>query len=243
MRKVSHRCRSILLCRCHHILITLPLCGLDFTEEKPENKEDTKAQLFYLHRMSWILKYHVALSYYMLKDYSVCASYLQECISHESYMYIPDDLAKGAVYFYLGQCMQFMERHLEAKEQFEISAQTHFVNDIHNCFIVKFAIGKVLQALGDHAQALEVLDYCLTLDPKSSHALFRRAWSHKALGDYIKAGADFESAKLLRPDDPNFAIDYKRIAKCEYMIVHSDPDLVEPFHSLLPVPGMQGNFH
>ena len=146
-------------------------------------------------------------------------------------MYIPDDLAKGAVFFYLGQCLQFMERYQEAKEQFDNSAQTQYVNDIFKCFIVKFAIGKVLQALGDHAQAIKVFDYCLTLNDKSSHALFRRAWSHKALGDYIKAGEDFESAKNLRPDDPNFAIDYKRIAKCEYMIVHSDPDLIEPFHS------------
>eukprot|EP00981_Chlorochromonas_danica_P004577 scaffold912_cov187-Ochromonas_danica.AAC.55 len=93
--------------------------------------------------------------------------------------------------------------------------------------------------LRQHQEALEKFNYCLTLNPQSAHCLFRRGWSHKALGNYAAAGEDFENAKNLQPNDPNFALDYKKISKCEFMIVHSDPDLVEPFPSLLPVPGLQ----
>jgi hypothetical protein len=59
------------------------------------------------------------------------------------------------------------------------------------------------------------------------------------LGDYVKAGDDFETAKNLRPDDPNFAIDYKKISKCEYMEIATEPDRVELFKPLLPVPALQ----
>jgi hypothetical protein len=65
----------------------------------------------------------------------------------------------------------------------------------------------------------------------------------QALGNYLAAGEDFELAKKLQPNDPNFAVDYKRISKCEYMVIHTDPDLIEPFPSLLPVPGLQTAFH
>lgn len=41
------------------------------------------------------------------------------------------------------------------------------------------------------------------------------------------------------PNDPNFAIDYKKISKFEFMIIPTEPDLVEPFPALLPVPGMK----
>ena len=70
--------------------------------------------------------------------------------------------------------------------------------------------------------------------------LFSRSlpWCLQALGDYVAAGDDFETAKHLSPDDPNFAVNYKSIAQCAYMEVASDPDLVEVFPSLLPVPGL-----
>jgi hypothetical protein len=61
----------------------------------------------------------------------------------------------------------------------------------------------------------------------------------QALGEYTKAGDDFEMAKHLRQNDPNFSVDYKRISKCEYMILESEPDLVEVFPALLPLPGLQ----
>lgn len=58
------------------------------------------------------------------------------------------------------------------------------------------------------------------------------------MGNFVAAGDDFETAKKLRPDDPNFAIDYKKISKYEFMIIATEPDLIEPFPSLLPVPGL-----
>lgn len=58
------------------------------------------------------------------------------------------------------------------------------------------------------------------------------------MGNYTLAGDDFETAKNLKSDDPNFAVSYKNIAHCEFMCVESEPDLVEVFPALLPVPGL-----
>ena len=76
---------------------------------------------------------------------------------------------------------------------------------------------------------LEVVARCNTF-----HLLF-----FQALGNYVTAGDDFENAKNLSPDDPNFAVSYKSITHCAYMEVASDADVIEPFPALLPVPGLR----
>jgi hypothetical protein len=58
------------------------------------------------------------------------------------------------------------------------------------------------------------------------------------MGNFSRAGEDFEEAKALRPLDPNFAVDYRRISGMQYMVIGSEPDLVEPLPPLLLVPGM-----
>ena len=51
------------------------------------------------------------------------------------------------------------------------------------------------------------------------------------------AGNDFETAKGMRLNDPNFAVDYKKISRFEFMEIESEPDVTEVFPPLLPVPG------
>ncbi len=93
--------------------------------------------------------------------------------------YVPDDLAKGTVHFFLGQCLQQLNRYSQANEQFEKCAITHYAHGDRNCFLVHFALAKTLQCLGKHKQALEKFDFCLLLLPDNAHCLFRRAWSQK----------------------------------------------------------------
>ena len=65
--------------------------------------------------------------------------------------------------------------------------------------------------------------------------LFRRAWSFKALSRYELAGGDFEAAKRMRKEDPNFAVDYKKSHLVEYIELLSEPDIIESFPALLAV--------
>ena len=55
----------------------------------------------------------------------------------------------------------------------------------------------------------------------------------QALSDFNLAGDDFETAKQLKSGDPNFSLEYKTIAQCEYMEFTTEPDLIEPFPQLL----------
>jgi len=74
---------------------------------------------------------------------------------------------------------------------------------------------------------------------KSSTQMCYFLYFSQALGNYVAAGDDFENAKNLSPDDPNFAVSYKSITHCAYMEVASDADVIEPFPALLPVPGLR----
>jgi len=40
----------------------------------------------------------------------------------------------------------------------------------------------------------------------------------------------------MRPEDPNFVVQYRLIHDVDYMEIDSDPDMVEPFPTLLPLP-------
>lgn len=169
--------------------------------------------------------------------------------------YIPDDLSNGSLHFFLGETQLYSSKFEAAKENFDICFRTHWVDTTHNRFLVTFAKAKALQSLRLYTESIEGFSVALSLRPNDPYCLFRRAWSYKvcclnylssspypftkALGDYVKAGDDFETAKSLRPNDPNFAIDYKRISKFEYMEIGSEPDIMEPFVPLLPVPGLQ----
>ncbi|EER06235.1 tetratricopeptide repeat protein, tpr, putative [Perkinsus marinus ATCC 50983] len=74
---------------------------------------------------------------------------------------------------------------------------------------------KALQNCGEHEKALK--DFCEVLrwQPLNSRALFRRAFSFKALKMFDEAAEDFEAARELEPDDIRFVVDYKKIADFE----------------------------
>lgn len=164
---------------------------------------------------------------------------MKTCLSEENEKFIPDDLSQGILLFFDGESLLRLGFHQEALEQFLLCTQTHWIDNGENKFLSSFAIAKCYQGLGLNSEALEAFNFVLQQRPDNPHCLFRRAWTYKALGNYVAAGDDFEKSKSLQPNDPNFAIDYKRISKCEYMILESEPDLIEPFPALLPVPGMQ----
>jgi hypothetical protein len=78
-------------------------------------------------------------------------------------------------------------------------------------------------------------DKSLELDSNCAYSLFRRAWTFKSKAKFVEAGIDFELARNLRINDPNFSIEYKKISKLEYIEIDSEPDFVYPFPTLLPL--------
>ena len=59
----------------------------------------------------------------------------------------------------------------------------------------------------------------------------------QALSNFNLAGDDFETAKQLKLGDPNFSLEYKSLAQCEYMEFTTEPDLIEQFPPLLLLNG------
>ena len=56
----------------------------------------------------------------------------------------------------------------------------------------------------------------------------------QALSNYQKAAADFETAKLLKLDDPNFSINYRKINDIAYIEIDNEPDTLEEFSPIFP---------
>ena len=125
----------------------------------------------------------------------------------------------------------------EAAHSFVTCLQTSWAaSSAHNMSLIHFARGKLFQCQGRHEEAIDEFSNSIQEEPSNAHAIFRRAWSYKALEEYVLAGDDFETSKRMKPSDPNFAIDYKKIGQFEYMEIETEPDLVEPFPPLLPLP-------
>lgn len=165
---------------------------------------------------------------------------IQSCLSSDRLQYVPDDVTLGTLYFFAGQCQIRLLDYDNAIVSLQKCRESHFIDSLHNELLVEFAIAKILQCLRKHSEAIERFTKSLALKKGCPYCHFRRAWSYKALGDFVKAGDDFETAKSLRPNDPNFSIDYKHISKYEYMEIATEPDFMEAFPALLPVPGLDG---
>ena len=56
----------------------------------------------------------------------------------------------------------------------------------------------------------------------------------KALSSYKLAAEDFESAKMLKLNDPNFSINYRNINNVAYIEIDNEPDTIEEFMPIFP---------
>lgn len=203
------------------------------------SSSNIRDDLLYCKRTEWILNYHIGLCFYMLKAFRDAKKLIEECLDEAMQKFIPDDLSSGCLYFFLGETQLFSEQFNGALISFQQCLDSHWADTAWNRFITTFAMAKALQCSHQHKDSIEWFSKALDLRKDNPYCYFRRAWSFKALGDYVKAGDDFETAKQLKPNDPNFAIDYKRISKFEYMEIATEPDIVERFPPLLPHLGLQ----
>lgn len=187
-------------------------------------------------RLRWTILYHDALSSYMRRDYSRCLQLLLPCVD-ELRDFAPDPIDVGAALFFCGVCKGVLGDAQACLTLLNRCLESEWISIERHMSLCLFGRGKALQRLGRHDEAVSDFIRCIEINSKDAHALFRRAWSYKALGKYELAALDFELAKELRFDDPNFSIQYKLIRDVDYMELDSEPDLVEPFPTLLPLPG------
>ncbi|KAF4759049.1 hypothetical protein FOZ63_000286, partial [Perkinsus olseni] len=76
-------------------------------------------------------------------------------------------------------------------------------------------MAKALQMCGEHEKALRHFSEVLRWQPLNARAMFRRAFSFKALKMFDEAAEDFEAARELEPNDMRFVVNYKKIADYE----------------------------
>ena len=210
---------------------------------KVEPKQIVPRDLIQLIKSKWVTRYHIALTMYMLHQYNEAEELLFMLIhniqsSNKASVNIdalPDDFAKGQCIFYLGMTLFKLGKYEEAISTYEEAIQSAWGRVVTNKMIALFAKGKAYQCIIRHPEAIETFSACLGLDTKSSvcsFVHFRRAWSYKKLGQLDESCADFEYARRLNPNNPNFCVDYKAIVGFEFIQVNSDPDLTSIFPPL-----------
>ena len=82
---------------------------------------------------------------------------------------------------------------------------------------------KVLQAAADSKEdyelAIDDFSFVIQHNPANAHAMFRRGFAWKSVGDLDKAADDFENAKQLDPDNPNLVLNYSQAHLTDYVIL------------------------
>mmetsp|Transcript_15322 Transcript_15322/g.13857 ORF Transcript_15322/g.13857 Transcript_15322/m.13857 type:complete len:121 (+) Transcript_15322:1-363(+) len=114
---------------------------------------------------------------------------------------------------------------------------TTWFNITSNKILLYFSLGKLKQKLTEYESSIELFTQAISLDQSNAYIYFRRGWSYKALRQYRLAGNDFEIAKNIEINNPNFSIDYKNIGMIDYIEIDNEPDFIEQFPVLLPMPG------
>lgn len=225
----------------------VPLAGSRYHPPPAVRRED-RFESVIDPSLQWLISYHVALSHFMLQDYGKSMKFLKSCLG-KLRSSVPDDVSLGScIYFFcVSACLTYKSNHPE--EESILRRCVELLNECldtdwckvktHNAMLCTFALGKCYQRLECHEEAAKGFTEALSYAPGdkeevASYILFRRAWSYKALGQYSAAAEDFESAKLIKCDDPNFSINYRQINDVAFIEIVGEPDTVEPFPPIFP---------
>ena len=70
-----------------------------------------------------------------------------------------------------------------------------------------------------HEQAVADFNAVIKRNPKNAHAVFRRAFTHKALKKFALAADDFEQAKNLDPLNQKLVVNYKQLRNVNCIVL------------------------
>lgn len=215
----------------------------DTNNNQDEKKDETillqqgEEAIKLLKRVSWVINYHCCLSLSNMHEYESSLEYFNNCTCIENSQYAPDDFSLGGCLFFYSRALVKVGKLDDSMNKLNLLMTTSWYSMPKNQNMTLFSIAKNYQIQKKHYEAIDYFQRSIIVQPDNPHSFFRRAWSYKAIDDFVQAGIDFENAKQLRPGDPNFAVDYRRIGKCEFIQIDSEPDLIEPFLPLLPLAG------
>lgn len=206
--------------------------------------------------LQWILKYHLAMCTYMQQDYFRSQELLSECVTSLR-SFAPDGFSLGSALYYHSTSEYFNVSSFTILDDHVLSSLNHCIELLTECLsspwteisikkriLCYLCRGKTFQRLQKYEESISDLTQCIDLyesnsneiiSSDSAYAYFRRGWSYKALQQYDLAANDFETAKLLKSDNPNFSINYRSINNVEYIEIDTEPDLIEPFAPLIPL--------
>jgi tetratricopeptide (TPR) repeat protein len=147
------------------------------------------------------LYYKRGLTRYSQKMYRLALKDLKAAIQYDPY---PANLAD--IYYHLAVSYANLGRHIEAVPALDqaVLRCPHFPHYVHER-------AKSLQVCGEHDKALQDFTRVLEMQPTNARALFRRAFSFKALKCYEEAAEDFEAAREFEPEDPRLVRNYRKI--------------------------------
>ena len=70
---------------------------------------------------------------------------------------------------------------------------------------------------GHFDQALKDFNEVVKYQPQNANAYFGRAFTYKALRNYLKAAEDFDKARELEPNNPKLIVNYKKIYEIRFI--------------------------
>ena len=70
-----------------------------------------------------------------------------------------------------------------------------------------------------HEEAVKDFNDVIKRNPKNAHAVFRRAFTYKALKKFALAADDFESAKNLDPINQKLVVNYKQLKSVNCIVL------------------------
>lgn len=138
-----------------------------------------ESAVMYLKRVEWILRYHVALGYYMSCQFEHAEEALLLCIDESSLGFVSDDVALGAQLYFLSLTLIQLKKYKEATVFLENCSKTHWVNIPRNNFLYTYTNAKLFQCQGVHGDAIKQFSEAIHSNPSSAYCYFRRGWSHK----------------------------------------------------------------
>lgn len=168
---------------------------------------------------TWDLLHKLSMVLFKQKKFEESSTTIHRALLHSGQCLCKTDIAQ--LLYVRGVCLATLKKYARALPCFTDALAIKEAAGRPERILYLHERAKCNQMVKKHHEAIEDFSEVIKLAPRDHRAIFRRAWSYKALGLYLLAAEDFETALVLKPNCKIYKLNYRAIGVIDCMVLIS----------------------
>ena len=166
---------------------------------------------------TWSLLRKLSIALFKQDKHDESSKTMHRALLNSSQSMSPIEIAD--IYYKRGICLAHLKKHQRSYEMFDKALEVKEIHERPERILYTHERAKAAQMCGKHQDAITDFSVVTKMSPSDDRAFFRRAWSYKALGLFLLAAEDFETAVSLKPENKVYKLNYRAIGSIETIVL------------------------